>query len=252
MVNLPKKKEPVSVVNTAGIDIGKLSHFVAVPEDRDKEYVKEFNCFTSDLQKMIHWLHQCKINTVVMEPTNSDWIPVFEILDRAGFEVMLVGAHQLKNVRGRKSDVIHCQWLQQLHTYGLLGNAFIPEDKIVELRRYLRQRSMLIESAAMQIKHMQKALIKMNLHLNNVTSDITGVTGMRIIQAILNGEMDPDKLTNMRNERCKNSEDIVNKSLEGIYRDDYLFLLKQAFDAYEFYQAQVEECDQEIKKTIST
>jgi len=254
MNNLLKKKKPtaISVVNpnAAGIDIGGSSHFVAVPEDRDSQCVQEFDCFTRDIHKMATWLKKCQINTIVMESTGSFWIPVFEILDRAGFEVMLVDAHQVKNVRGRKSDVIDCQWLQQLHAHGLLSGAFRPEDKIVELRSYIRQRSMLIETAAMHIQHMQKALTQMNLQLNNVISDITGATGMGIIRAIVDGERDPNVLAKMRDRRCRSSEEVIEKSLEGNYREDHLFSLKQALEAYDFYQRKVTECDQEIKKNL--
>lgn len=242
----------ISVINpnAAGIDIGGISHFVAVPKDRDQINVREFGCFTVDIQEMIRWLKKCDIETIVMESTGSYWIPVFEMLDRAGFEVLLVDAHQVKNVKGRKSDVIDCQWLQQLHAHGLLHGAFRPEDKIVELRSYLRQRSMLIEAAAMHIQHMQKALTQMNLHLSNVISDITGVTGMAIIRAILRGERDPKKLAQMRDGRCKNSEEIIEKSLEGNYREDHLFTLQQAIEAYDFYQKKIVECDEEIKKNF--
>lgn len=242
----------ISIINpnAAGIDIGGSSHFVAVPKGRDSQHVREFQCFTADLIEMISWLKKCEVETIVMESTGSYWIPVFEMLDRAGFEVMLVDAHQVKNVKGRKSDVIDCQWLQQLHAHGLLQGAFRPEDKIVELRSYLRQRSMLIEAAAMHIQHMQKALTQMNLHLSNVISDITGVTGMTIIRAILAGKRDPEELSKMRDKRCKNKEEIIKKSLEGNFRDDHLFSLKQAVDAYDFYQAKVLECDEEIKKNF--
>lgn len=238
--------------DAAGIDIGAKSHFVAVPEGRDKDTVKEFECFTPDVQSMIRWLKKCLIKTVVMESTGSYWIPVFEMLDQAGFEVKLVDAHHIKNVRGRKSDVIDCQWLQQLHTHGLLSAAFRPEDDIVMLRSYLRQRSMLIETVAKHTQHMQKALIQMNLHLHNVISDITGVTGMAIIRSILNGEKDPDKLAKMRDSRCANPVELIKKSLQGNYREDHLFTLKQAVEAYDFFQFRIAECDEEIKKNFSS
>ncbi len=238
--------------DAAGIDIGAKSHFVAVPEGRDKDTVKEFECFTPDIQNMIRWLKKCSIKTVVMESTGSYWIPVFEMLDQAGFEVRLVDAHHIKNVKGRKSDVIDCQWLQQLHTHGLLSAAFRPEDDIVMLRSYLRQRSMLIETVAKHTQHMQKAMIQMNLHLHNVISDITGVTGMAIIRAILNGEKDPDKLAKMRDSRCANPIELIKKSLQGNYREDHLFTLKQAVEAYDFFQSRIAECDEEIKKNFSS
>lgn len=237
--------------NAAGIDIGARSHFVAVPAGRDKDVVKEFECFTSDIQEMINWLKKCSVETVVMESTGSYWIPVFEMLDRAGFEVKLVDAHHIKNVKGRKSDVIDCQWLQQLHTHGLLSAAFRPEDDIVALRSYLRQRSMLIETVARHTQHMQKSLIQMNLHLHNVISDITGVTGMAIIRAILNGERNPDKLAKMRDSRCANPIEVIKKSLQGNYREDHLFTLNQAVESYDFFQSKIAECDEEIKKNFS-
>lgn len=240
----------IKVINpdSAGIDIGASSHFVAIPPGRDKETVREFECYTPDILKMIEWLKQCKIKTVVMESTGSYWIPVFEMLERAGFEVNLVDAHHVKNIRGRKSDVIDSQWLQQLHAHGLLSAAFRPEDKIVELRSYIRQRSMLIEAAAVQINRMQKSLIQMNLHLHNAISDITGVTGMAIIRAILSGETDPIKLAKMRDPRCKQTEKVIESSLQGNYREEHLFSLKQAVEAYDFYQKQVLECDEALKK----
>lgn len=240
----------IKVVNpdAAGIDIGASSHFVAVPEGRDKDIFREFGCFTPDIEQMIAWLKKCKIKTVVMESTGSYWIPVFEMLDQAGFEVKLVDAHHVKNVSGRKSDVIDCQWLQQLHTYGLLSGAFRPDDAIVELRGYLRQRSMLIETASMHILHMQKALIQMNIHLHNVISDITGMTGMAIIRAILAGERNPHDLAKLRDFRCKQPEEVIRKSLQGNYRPEHLFTLKQAVEAYDFYQNKIAECEGEIKK----
>lgn len=246
------KSSSIKIINpdSAGIDIGAHSHFVAVPEDRDTENVKEFSCFTSDIEKMARWLKQCNIKTIVMESTGSYWIPVFEMLEKAGFEVNLVDAHHVKNIRGRKSDVIDCQWLQQLHAHGLLAAAFRPEDKIVELRAYLRQRANLIEAAATHINRMQKALIQMNLHLQNVISDITGVTGMAIIRSIISGERSPEKLAKMRDGRCKNPEEIIKKSLQGNYREEHLFTLAQSLEAYDFYQRQIQECDEAIKKKL--
>lgn len=240
----------IKVVNpdSAGIDIGASEHFVAVPVGRDQETVKKFGCFTSDIQQMIAWLRQCKIKTIVMESTGSYWIPVFEMLEQAGFEVNLVDAHHARNIRGRKSDVIDCQWLQQLHAHGLLAPAFRPEDKIVELRSYLRQRTTLIETAATHVNRMQKALVQMNLHLHNAISDITGVTGIAILRAILSGERDPSKLAKMRDPRCKQSQEVIEKSLQGNYREEHLFTLKQAVEAYDFYQKQIAECEEAIKK----
>jgi hypothetical protein len=242
----------IKIINpdTAGIDIGAAVHFVAVPEGRDKEIVKSFECYTAGIEKMIQWLKQCKIRTVVMESTGSYWIPVFEMLDQAGFKVELVDAHHVKNVRGRKSDVIDCQWLQQLHSYGLLSAAFRPTDEIAGLRSYLRQRTMLIETAARHVQHAQKALVQMNLHLHNAINDITGVTGMAIIRAILSGEKSPDVLAKMRDPRCKQSEEVIKKSLQGNYREEHVFALRQAIETYDFYQKKIAECDEEIKKNF--
>ncbi len=201
---------------------------------------------------MIHWLKDCHIKTVVMESTGTYWVPVFEMLEQAGFEVNLVDAHHVKNIRGRKSDVIDCQWLQQLHAHGLLSPAFRPAEEIVELRGYIRQRSMLIEAAAIHINRMQKALVQMNLHLKNAISDITGVTGMAIVKSIIQGETDPNKLAQMRDPRCKQPIEVIKKSLQGNYRKEHVFALKQGLEAYEFYQSQIKECEEAIKKKVET
>ena len=240
----------IEIVNpdAAGIDIGASSHFVAVPAGRDLDTVREFKCYTPDILEMIAWLKKCNVKTIVMESTGSYWIPVFEMLERAGFEVNLVDSHYAKSYKGRKSDVIDCQWLQQLHAHGLLPAAFRPEDKMIELRSYVRQRSILIESAAIHVNRMQKALVQMNLHLSNVLSDITGVTGMEIIRAILTGETRPSKLAKFRDPRCKQPEEVIVKSLQGNYREEHLFALKQAVEAYDFYQRQIAEIDEAIKK----
>jgi transposase len=178
--------------DAAGIDIGATSHFVAVPADRDEQPVREFPAFTADLERLADWLKQCGIRTVAMESTGVYWIPLFELLESRGFEVLLVNAHHVKNVPGRKTDVLDCQWLQQLHSFGLLRGAFRPEESMCVLRAYLRQRANLVRYAGMHVQHMQKALNQMNLHLHHVVSDITGVTGMKIIRAILDGESTTD------------------------------------------------------------
>ena len=188
--SLPAELQHLNL-NAAGVDIGAAAHFVAVPPDRDPQPVREFATFTADLHRLADWLTACGVDTVVMESTGVYWVPLFEILDARGFKVLLVNARHVKNVSGRTSDVLDCQWLQQLHTYGLLQGAFRPADEIVVLRSYLRQRAMLVQGAAMHIQHMQKALQQMNLLLHQVVADITGVTGMTIIRAILAGERDP-------------------------------------------------------------
>src|SRR5919202_6045635 len=222
-------------LNAAAIDIGSTSHFVAVPEGRDTVSVREFATFTADLHRLADWLAQCGVETVVMESTGVYWIPVFELLEQRGLKVLLVNARHVKNVSGRKSDVLDCQWLQQLHTYGLLNGAFRPADEIVVLRSYLRQRAVLVQGAAMHIQHMQKALQQMNVLLHQVVSDITGVTGMAIIRAILAGERDPKVLAQSRDPRCKHSVAEIAQSLEGNYRAEQLFALQQAVTLYESY-----------------
>jgi transposase len=234
----------------AGIDIGSRSHFVAIPEGVDEPSVREFATFTDDLERLADWLVACGITTVAMESTGIYWIPVFEMLESRGLEVKLVNARHVKNVPGRKSDVLDCQWLQQLHTYGLLRGAFRPAEQVCALRAYVRQRSTLVDNAAAHIQHMQKALAQMNLLLHNVVSDITGVTGMRIITAILAGERNPQKLAAFRDRRCKNSQETIARSLQGNYRPEHLFSLKQAVELYEFYQTKIAECERQILEQL--
>ena len=237
-------------LNAAGIDIGSERHMVAVPEGRDTVSVREFGTFTTDLEALAAWLKQCGVTTVAMESTGVYWIPLFELLERRGFEVKLVDARHVKNVSGRKSDVLDCQWLQQLHTYGLLAGAFRPADEVCVLRSYLRQREMLTQASSMHIQHMQKALQQMNLLLHNVVSDITGVTGMKIIKAILAGERDPRVLARNRDAGCHNTAATIAKSLVGNYREEHLFALRQAVDLYETYQVKIADCNQAIVKQV--
>jgi len=237
--------------HAAGIDVGSRSHFVAVPEDADEKPVREFSCFTGDLYRLAKWLHACGVKTVAMESTGVYWIPVFEILEHEGFEVRLVHAHHVKNVPGRKTDVSDCQWLQRLHSYGLLEGAFRPPEQVCILRSYIRQRMTLARYAASHIQHMQKALSQMNLLLHNVVSDITGMTGMRIIKAILAGEREPLALAGLRDPRCKNSAATIARSLEGHYKSEHLFSLKQAVELYEFYQAKIADCDHQIEEQLA-
>jgi transposase len=251
-INVPKLPPHLQHMNlnAAGIDIGSERHMVAVPEGRDPVSVREFGTFTADLEALATWLKQCGVTGVAMESTGVYWIPLFELLERHGFEVKLVDARHVKNVSGRKSDVLDCQWIQQLHTYGLLAGAFRPSDEICVLRSYLRQREMLTQSASMHIQHMQKALQQMNLLLHNVVSDITGVTGMKIIKAILAGERDPRVLARNRDQRCHNTTATIAKSLVGNYREEHLFALRQALDLYETYQDKIADCDQAIIKQV--
>jgi len=250
-MKLPKHLEHINRY-AAGIDIGSKSHFVAVPEGTDEQPVREFSTFTADLERLAEWLISCGITTVAMESTGVYWIPVFEILESHGLEVKLVNARHVKNVPGRKSDVLDCQWLCQLHTYGLLHGAFRPADEVCTLRAYVRQRSTLINSCASYIQRMQKALAQMNIQLHNVVTDITGATGMRIIKAILNGERNPDTLAAMRDPRCKNSSYTIARSLKGNYRPEHLFSLQQAFELYEIYQTKIADCDRQILEQLKS
>jgi len=241
-------------LNAAGIDIGAEEHYVAVPQGRDPEGedVRHFNTFTVDLLSLADWLKKCKIDTVAMESTGVYWIPLFEILDSRGFDVKLVNPRFIKNAPGRKTDVLDCQWIQQLHTYGLLQGSFRPDNQICELRSYLRQRSMLISYASHHIQHMQKALEQMNIKLNHVITDITGVTGMAIIKAIIAGERNPQKLAQMRNPRCKNSKGTIAKSLQGNWRSEHIFALQQAVELYDFYKSQITACESRIQQHLET
>lgn len=243
----------MEVVNlySAGIDIGSEKHYVAVPEGLDDNPVRCFSCFTADLQRMADWLVEIGIRTVAMESTGVYWIPAFEILAERGLEVLLVNARHVKNVSGRKTDVQDCQWLQQLHTFGLLAGAFRPPEKVCALRSYLRHRETLVRSASTHIQHMQKALRQMNLLLDNVVSDVTGKTGMAIIRAIVSGERDPDRLAEYRDRRCKQSQATIAASLRGHYRPEHLFSLRQSLTAYDFYQTQIEQCDDEIEHQLA-
>ncbi len=239
-------------LNAAGIDIGSEAHWVAVPPDADPKPVRKFGTFTADLQQLAAWLKQCGVETVVMESTGVYWIPLFEWLESLGFDVWLVDPRKLKSVPGRKTDVVDCQWLQQLHTFGLLSPAFRPQEKIVVLRAFLRQRAMRVEYAAHHIQHMQKALQQMNVRLDTVVSDITGVTGLRILDAILLGERDPWKLAQLRDPRCSNSEETMAKALEGHWREEHLFALRQALVLFRMDHQQIAECDQRIQDHLAT
>ncbi len=235
-------------LDAAGIDIGSKIHYVCVPEDRDSVRIRSFGSFTEDINMMATWLKKCGIKSVAMESTGVYWIPVYQILERAGFEVNLINAQHVKGAPGRKkTDVEDCGWLQKLHSYGLLRASFRPDDQICVLRSYIRHRARLIESASSHVLRMQKALTEMNIQLHNVISNITGATGTAIINAILTGERDPIKLAKLRNNGIKSSEDVIAKSLNGDYRQEHLFVLKQEFESYNFYQQQIEDLDKVIE-----
>jgi len=236
--------------NAAGIDIGSASHFVAVPPERDDDPVREFPSFTVDLHAIADWLKACRVDTVAMESTGVYWIPLFEVLESRGFTVLLVNARHVKNVSGRKSDVLDCQWLQQLMTYGLLSGAFRPAQEVCVLRALWRQREMLLKSQARHVQHMQKALTQMNLQLANVISDVVGATGQKILRAIVAGERDGHRLAAMKDVRIRASIEEIAKSLQGTWRPEHLFALKQALAAFDFVGTQLSECDQEIEQQL--
>jgi transposase len=240
--------------NAAGIDIGSTHHFVAVPPGRaaNGKDVREFEAFTAGLHQVADWLKECKIDTVVMESTGVYWIPLFELLEERGFDVRLVDARHTRNVPGRKTDALDCQWLQELHSFGLLSAAFRPDERACVFRSFLRQRAMLVRYASQHIQHMQKALTQMNLKLQHVVSDITGETGMRIIRAILKGERNPRTLAEMRDRRCKNPVEVIAKSLEGNYREEHLFELEQAVSLYDAYHQKMGECDAKIEACLKS
>jgi transposase len=209
--------------------------------------VQVFKTFTVDLYSLADWLADCGIETVAMESTGVYWIPAYEILEERGFEVYLVNARHIQNVPNKKTDVLDCQWIQQLHTYGLLRASFRPAEQMVALRAYTRHRDNLIGDRATQIQRMQKALHLMNIHFTNVIRDITGETGLKIIRDIVAGQHDPIKLAQHRHPRCKSSEDEIAKALQGNYRPEHLFALQQGLDLYDYYSQKIHECDLEIE-----
>ncbi len=243
---------PVVHRRAAGIDIGSEMHYVAIPEDCCAEPVRSFPCFTEDLNRLADWLEDNGISTVAMESTGVYWIPLFQILERRGLEVRLVNARHVKNVPGRKSDVQDCQWLQTLHTYGLLSGSFRPEDAICVLRSYLRHRETLVRQSSAHVQRMQKALTQMNVQLHKVISDITGVTGLRIIDAIVAGERDRQKLAMLRDGRIRSSQETIAKSLEGDYREEHVFVLRQERELYALMQQKIAEVEQQIFSVIDS
>jgi len=237
-------------LNAAGIDIGAGSHWVAVPEDRDAHPVREFQSVTPALIELADWLIACRIDTVAMESTGVYWIPLYEMLEARGLTVLLVNARHVKNVPGRKSDVSDCQWIQQLHTFGLLRGSFRPTADITALRTLMRHRDTLVEAAAAGIQRMQKALTLMNVQLHTVISDITGVTGMLILRDIVAGETDPFVLARHRHPSCKASPAEIAAALMGHYREEHLFVLRQELEVYDCYQTKLQDCDGQIEARL--
>jgi transposase len=246
-----QKSLPTVHSNAAGLDVGSTFHVVAIPADRDEQPVRTFQTFTADLHKLADWLEGAGITTVAMESTGVYWIPVYEILEQRGFEVLLVNARDTKNVPGRKTDVKDAQWLQQLHQFGLLRGSFRPRDEIVRLRALLRHRERVLDYSASHIQHMQKALMQMNVQLHHVVTDITGITGMKIIRAIAEGNHDPAALSEFRDPRCKASQETIAAALTGNYREEHLFALRQSLELYDFYRLKIQECDQEVEGALT-
>ena len=239
----PKARVSASVLerinpNAAAIDCGSAEH--SVPPDRDPAPVQSFSAFTSDLDRLADWLTACRVTSVAMEATGVYWIPLYEILEARGFQVVLVNARHVNNAPGRKSDVRDCEWLQELHSVGLLRASFRPAAEIAALRSYVRHRETLIDSAATHIQRMQKALVQRNLHLHLVISDITGVTGLRLLRDIVAGRRDPQALAAHRDYRCAVSKEQIMAALTGHYQPEHLFVLKQNLELFDAYQSQKE------------
>jgi transposase len=248
---------PVINSHAAGIDIHAARHWVSVPpgsaQPRSGESeelppeVRVFDTCTADLEAIADWLKECGVTTIALESTGVYWIPLFELLERRGFTVLLVDPRQTHQISGRpKSDPLDCQWIRRLHSCGLLTGSFRPGDEIVVLRAYLRQRQRIIADAARQVQHIQKALEEMNVKLTEVVTDVLGLTGLKIIKAILAGERNAKKLARFRHEKCKRSEAEMARALQGNWRDEHLFALQQAMELHELYQRMLTQCDQKI------
>lgn len=236
--------------DSAGIDVGAIEIYVAVPEDRATEPVRCFDTFTQDLHDAAKWLKSCNIKSIAMESTGVYWIPIFQILETYGFEVVLVNARHVKNVPGRKTDVQDCQWLQYLHSVGLLSGSYRPAQEVCAIRSLLRHRDNMVKISSTHVQHMHKALTQMNLQIHNVIRDITGMTGLAIVDAILAGERNPKKFAALKHGRIKASDSTIIKSLQGNYLPEHLFTLKQALQSYRHYRRMINDCDVEIEQYL--
>src|SRR5574342_204629 len=235
-------------LHAAGVDIGAIEIVACVAGDENTQIVKAFGNYTVDLQALAQWMKSYHIQTVAMESTGVYWIPLFEELERQGFECLLISSRSLRRVAGRKSDITDAQWIQTLHTYGLLEGSFRPQGDLVALRTLLRHRSQLLEHRSPHIQHIQKALLQMNVQLSQAVTDITGMTGQKIIRAILAGVRDPQMLAAMREPGCKKSEEEIGRALTGTWREEHLFVLKQSVLLYDFYTQQIQACDEELER----
>ena len=236
--------------DAAGVDIGAEEIYVAVPSDRDQNPVRSFGSFTRDLNELADWLIQCGIRSVAMESTSVYWIPLYQILEERGLTVYLVNAQHVRNVPGRKSDVSDCQWIQYLHSVGLLKASFRPPAEICAVRSLWRHRESLVQMASQHTMHIQKALSQMNLQIHHVLTEVTGVSGMAMLDAILAGERDPVKLASLCNWRVRSSRDLIAKALVGDYRPEHLFTLRQSLQGFRYYQTMLAELDEELKKLL--
>lgn len=251
----PAANMPVVNPHAAGIDVGATEHWVCVPEDSvpdGQANVRSFGGYSGELDQLVEWLQVCGVKTVALESTGVYWIPLVQKLEAAGIEVVLVNARHLKYVPGRKSDVKDCQWLQQLHSYGLLNGSFRPSEDICVLRSFLRHRQNLVEGAGREVQHMQKALQQMNVHLHHAVSDLVGATGLRILDAILAGERDPKVLVQLRDDKlCKRtSKAELERALEGDWHPEHLFALGQALETHRHFLRQIGQCDERIEQAL--
>jgi len=242
---------PVFEPNAAGIDIGAREIFVAVPPERDTDPVRKCETFTGDLHRMAEWLIGCGITTAAMESTGVYWIPVYDVLEQHGIQPCLVNPRNMKNVPGKRTDFHECQWIQHLHSLGLLQSAFRPDGEVCAVRSLMRHRNDLVAMASQHILHIKKALVQMNVQFQHVIDDITGLTGLTILDAILAGERDPAVLAQLRDPRIKASEETIRKSLEGNWRAEHILALKQRLSLYRTYRDQISDCDKEIEKLLA-
>lgn len=250
-----KKKQatafPVLYPNAAGIDIASKEHYVAVNPEKCSESIRSFGCFTEDLKAIAQWLKECEVETVAMEATGIYWVSLFLVLEEAGFDVVLVTAKHVKNVRGKKTDVSDAEWIRQLHSCGLLSASFQPDTFTRKLRTYMRHRKNLIEMAATHIRMMHKGLEQMNIKLQHVIADITGKSGQAIIKAIIEGERNPQQLATYCDVRIRsNKKEAIIKSLEGVWKEEHIFELEQSFTLYHIYHQKIKECDAKIEKHL--
>ena len=246
-----QEDRPILEGSAAGIDVGAREMFVAVPPDRDGNPVRVFGTFTEDLHELADWLAACRITTVAMESTGVYWIPLYDILEGRGLKPCLVNARHMKNVLGRRTDWHECQWLQYLHSVGLLRSAFRPQAEVCAVRVLVRHRDELVQMASQQVQHMHKALTQMNLQIHHVISDITGLTGLAIVDAILAGERDGAELARLCDARIKATAETISKSLVGNWRPEHLFTLKQSRELYRSCQQRIAECDEEIERLLA-